>query len=201
MRRFYENFCALDHHTCQLTPASALAFFEVVKGTGFVNFGPSAVAFPTRSGLCDPLPSIARPLQSIVGEADALFLGADWKSLPPALRIGISRLDYALLVGAMLQNGKVSLMRQATAAASIFAIGKKDSSKLREIWAWQHISARSARLPAPPRLGNPGVFSRIKNTADGKLYFSKRDAKAFFDQLKLPIDIRPYFWTSVAAVG
>ena len=49
------------------------------------------------------------------------------------------------------------------------------------------------RPPLPPRLGNPGVFKRILKMPGQTLYFSKRDAKAYFDQLKLPTWLVPFF--------
>jgi len=93
----------------------------------------------------------------------------------------------------MIENGKLGFMHCPLGRASIFAIGKKDSSKLREVWAGQHISAMSLRPPRPPLLGNPGVFARIIKSPSRALYFSKRDATAFFDQLALPSALVPCF--------
>jgi len=177
----------------QSTPADALQSFVVERGAGFATFDGSNVALPMQSGLCDPTPCLSDSARRIVSDPSLLFPSAQWSSLTPALRIGIGKPDYARLVWTMVANGKVSLMRHPAAAASVFAIPKKGSTNLREIWAGQHISALSARPPAPPRLGNPGVFSRIVRAPHAQLWFSKRDARAFFDQLRLPSQIRPYF--------
>ena len=64
---------------------------------------------------------------------------------------------------------------------------------MREVWSGDKISACAARPPKPPRLGNPAVFVKIQKQVAQPLWFSKRDARAYFDLLKLPAHLRRYF--------
>ena len=192
--RFLERLDAIDDLQFEApSPEVALRAWLDVPDTSFKHFDGNSVNLPLRSAAVDPQAHLSPGTRRIVSNADLLFSGADWKSLPPALRIGISVPNYAKLTARMLQNGKLGLMRGPLGKASIFAVGKKGSTKLREVWAGQHISGLAARPPKPPMLGNPGVFARIVKPPHLNLFLSKRDATAFFDQLALPRPLVPCF--------
>ena len=95
-----------------LPAQSAFEVGDIIARITGPKFGPDAVALPARSGQCDPLSSLEPSARRIILNPERMFPRANWATLPPALRIGISKGDYALLLVAMLNNGKLSLMRQ-----------------------------------------------------------------------------------------
>jgi len=156
-------------------------------------FDASKVDTPTRAAQVDPLvfqqPGLARDI------ADPAFL---FPSVPEGSPAKLSRpagqpAQYLQLTARLLQCGKCRLRHEVAAAAPVFFIGKKGKDAQREIWSGDRISAAARPPPKPYRLGNPGVFARIMKTPGVPFIFAKRDAKTFFDQLRLPPILRPFF--------
>ena len=94
----------------------------------------------------------------------------------------------------MLPRVKLDLMMRPKASAPVFVVSKRGTMGLqREVWSGNDISAAARRPPKPARLGNPGVFTRLHRRPGHKLLFGKRDAKAWFDQLRAPRELRAFF--------
>jgi len=176
-----------------VTPDAVLARFRSKTQPWVENGSADLVDVPDQAALVDPLDAVDAEARTVLSDPALLFPSACWSSLPAAKPVGLNADSYAALTARLFRHGKVCLSRSAIAKASVFLIGKRGGSRLREIWSGNHISAFSRRPPAPPRLGNPGVFKRIIRRAHDTLFFSKRDAKAYFDQLRLPVRLRPYF--------
>ena len=151
------------------------------------------VDLAVRASTCDPLiymdPAHARAL----ADPAVLFLHEIPTDVSEHKRFTGSRREYVNLTARMAISGKVRFRHKAWASAQVFAVGKKSSGQLREVWCGDRISAVAAKPPLPPRLGNPGVFSRCHYRSGTHPVFSKRDAKTYFDLLALPPSLRPFF--------
>ena len=182
-----------DSETTRMSPAEA--FQDVAAGSA-VAYSPLVAAdvdLPTVACNCDPTANMPSLLASRLRDPAHIFPNGVPVNLPAARSSNASRDEYAVLSARMLRCGKARLRLKVHCAASTFTIGKKGSTKLREVWAGDRISAAATRPPKPRRLGNPAVFMWIIKKLDRPLYYSKRDAKAYFDQLKLPYLLRPFF--------
>ena len=60
-----------------------------------------------------------------------------------------------------LRSGKVRLHTEPRAAATLFAIGKKDSDKQRVIWNGKDISLAAKRPPKPPLRATPAALAGL----------------------------------------
>lgn len=77
--------------------------------------------------------------------------------------------------------------------APVFAVGKSAAGHQRKIWNGAELSEVAARPPAPPRLANPSSFLDLDLEPQEAVWFSKRDAETFFDVLKVPEELTPWF--------
>ena len=59
----------------------------------------------------------------------------------------------------------------------IFAVGKKDSDKQREVWHGSRVSQASADPPSPPDLASPSALLALECTADDPIFLSKKDGR------------------------
>jgi len=175
------------------SPEQLLALFGSHAQPWVHDGDPECVDLPDRAAQVDPLDAVDQSCRSSLLDPGRLFPDEGWDSLPPAKAIGLTAPRYAALTARLLRCGKACLRRDVVARASVFLIGKHGGTRLREIWSGNHISARAARPPVPPRLGNPGVFKRLYKRPGVTFFFSKRDAKAYFDQLRLPSCLQPFF--------
>ena len=100
--------------------------------------------------------------------------------------------EYCKLAARQLRSGKVEFQDHARAGADVFAVGKSND-KLHEVWNGHHLSLAAVKPPAPPHVATPGVFPDIELALGDVLYVSKRDASVYFDQLRLPRAVRPWF--------
>ena len=140
---------------------------------------------PEASGLVDPTPFLDAEAQAVIGSAERLFPNiADW------LRHGgiISASDkneYAKLVVRQLRANKVALFERVDAWASVFAVGKSSGNQ-REVWNGANLSSGAAPPPRPPHLANPSCFLDLEALDGDRVRVTKRDARCYFDQLRLP---------------
>jgi hypothetical protein len=109
------------------------------------------------------------------------------------------RCEYAKLVARQIRAGKIELASTCSASADIFAVGKS-SGKLREVWSGGAISERAARPQKPPLLANPSPLLNLQATRDRPLHVYKRDARCYFDQLRVPRELRRWFGRPSLAV-
>ena len=82
---------------------------------------------------------------------------------------------------------------EASCQRSIFVIHKKGKTTQREVWNGSLITEAAAHPYFPPRLANPAALTDLEASSDRPLWVSGRDAKVFFDQLRAPSDLIPFF--------
>ena len=125
-------------------------------------------------------------LEQLISFGKGLFC-ADRAALPTRCALsGASRGEYRRLVLRQLRSGKVRLHTEPQVAATLFAVGKKDSDKQRIIWNGKEISEAALKPPKPPLQANPAALSELEATRDRPLWLSGRDARVFPDQLGAP---------------
>jgi hypothetical protein len=90
-------------------------------------------------------------------------------------------------------SGKVCLLDCAMAGGSVFAVGKRDSPKKREVWDGGRVSAAAVQPPKPPNLASPSTLIDLQTSAAEPFLLSKRDGRCLFDQLRCPPELVPYF--------
>jgi len=105
---------------------------------------------------------------------------------------GAERVQYIQLVVAQLRAGKLALSARIKAGGSVFGRLKSDGRRMREIWNGSAVAAAAAKPPPPPHLVSPSCFAFQELRPGQQLYVSKRDAKCWFDQLRLPRHLEPY---------
>ena len=91
-----------------------------------------------------------------------------------------------------LKSDKVKLGAFAYAGAGVFPVSKKNG-RCREVWNGHDLSEASVKPPLPPVLASPTALTNIQTTADSRVFVTKRAIRAYFDQLSLVEQLRPYF--------
>ena len=100
--------------------------------------------------------------------------------------------EYAKLVVRQLRAHKVALFERVDAWASVFAVGKSSGNQ-REVWNGANLSSGAAPPPRPPHLANPSCFLDLEALDGDRVRVTKRDARCYFDQLRLPRHLRSWF--------
>ena len=91
-----------------------------------------------------------------------------------------------------LRANKVALFERVDAWASVFAVGKSSGNQ-REVWNGANLSSGAAPPPRPPHLANPSCFLYLEAFDGDRVRITKRDARCYFDQLRLPGHLRSWF--------
>ena len=74
----------------------------------------------------------------------------------------------------------------------MFGVGKRDSTKVREVWHGSRVSDAAIRPPPPPHLASPSALLDLESSLDCPVRLSKRDGRCLFDQLRLPPDLERF---------
>ena len=144
------------------------------------------------SARVDPTDALGAEDAAIVGDPGALFEKVTRGDASGAYVGARDRAEYAKLVLRQLRCNKVSLRWQVSGWASVFAVNKGSGGQ-REVWNGSRISAAALRPPRPPHIATPVVFGDIELESGQRLRLSKRDARCYFDQLRLPSALRGWF--------
>ncbi|OLQ04444.1 Pepsin II-4 [Symbiodinium microadriaticum] len=153
----------------------------------------SAVDLPNRAGTCDPLLHVGADLQAAITDAASIFPDAPTHAIGPVSSSTDNYGEYVKLVAREIACGKMRLRRSVRGVAPVFAVGKSAAGHQRKIWNGAELSEVAARPPAPPRLANPSSFLDLDLEPQEAVWFSKRDAETFFDVLKVPEELTPWF--------
>ena len=121
-----------------------------------------------------------------------MFADADVSHIRAGKINNSDRGEYARLVVRQLRAGKVGLRDNVSSSASVFAVGKSGGA-LREVWNGSELSAAAALPLRPPHLAGVSALTDLEASPDEPVRVYKRDAKCFFDQLKLPAALQPFF--------
>ena len=179
------------------SPDSPLDAFLEVSGQAenLVSSTLSADAFDLleSSGGVDPMPSLDPVVAQPLLDESLLFPDPPQGLNKFANVRSEHRAEYVLLVARQLRAGKVRLARSVNAGATIFPVAKKDSIKQREVWSGDRVSLAAARPPKPPDLASPSALLGLECTPEDTFLISKRDARCWFDQLKLPEHLALWF--------
>ena len=146
-----------------------------------------------QSALVDPMAILPTSTKSVLTDPALLFpAGVDHL---PAVRTSreSNHGDQVSLIIRSLRAGKLGLSLRPAASADSFVVGKHDSAKLREVWNGSLLTEAAARAPKPPLQACPAALGTLEATDDDPLLISCRDGRAFFDQLRLPDELRKYF--------
>ena len=100
-------------------------------------------------------------------------------------------IEYAKLVGRQHRSGKVVLSDWAHAGGAIFPVGKPSGAQ-REVWNGTRVSQAAARPPKPVHLLSPTSLLTLEVRPGDHILVCKRDARCYFDQLRLPEALRPW---------
>ena len=147
---------------------------------------------PVAGATCDPENLLSDGVISQLSNAKVLFpegVANTVRASGPARR---DRKEYLLLTARQLAAGILRLHCKVLSCADMFAV-EKPNGKQRAIWNGSSISEAAAVPPMPPRLANPSSFLEILVEPGERIYFSKRDASAYFDTLRAPEVLQPFF--------
>lgn len=145
------------------------------------------------SGGCDPMPYIDETNRDIIV---AGFFQRPPDGLAKFATVCTGDLDeYAALVVRQLRSRKVELRAHVRGGGAVFAVGKRDSAKLRlrEVWHGARVSDCALPPPAPPCLAGPTALLDLESSIERPLFMSKRDGRCLFDQLSAPWHLRGFF--------
>ena len=179
-------------------PSGRLCLAELIGDTEVLgrSINPPLVAADCdlldRSGLVDPMPDLSSSARGILDVPEVLFerISDKLRVVPRIRRSDLA--EYCKLVGMQLRSRKVALSTVAFCGAGVFAVGKKNG-RSREVWNGHDLSEASAKPPLPPLLASPTALTNIEIKPGTRVFVSKRDMKAYFDQLSLADNLRPYF--------
>ena len=132
-------------------------------------------------------------LREIVENPTKLVTVADNKLSPDVVYTGGRRSEYVLLLRKEFRAGKITFQSNCKHAKQIFFLPKKSSDALREVWNGKGLSAATVQSPLPPWLSSPSCLADLEASDDRPLLMSARDGACFFDQLRVPKDLQPYF--------
>jgi site-specific DNA-cytosine methylase len=145
------------------------------------------------AGQLDPMSFMPAQVSSVLQSPDLLFpKGVD--HIPSYLASREPHHgDRVTLTIRMLRAGKLALMKNARASADTFVVGKRDSAKLRDIWNGGRITDAAIHSLKPPLQANPAALANLEASDDRPQTLTCRDGKIFFDQLRIPSSLQPFF--------
>ena len=152
---------------------------------GPVPLKASSVDGLSRAGLVDPAHALDPDARSIVSNPSLLFPGvvAGATNVPSIDHRNATK--YIKLVATQLRSGKIGLTYRPAAGGVSFAVGKRGSDKVREVWHGAAVSDLCMPPPTPPHLLPPTAVVYLQCDVDSPYSMSKRDAACCFDQLRL----------------
>ena len=145
------------------------------------------------SATLDPLPWLPASARAVLCNPDELFPGGVSHLGGARTSREVNHGDHISLLIRSLRSGKVGLAIRAKSSADTFVVGKHGSSKLREVWNGALLTDAALAAPKPWLQANPASLGSLECTDDDPFLVSCRDGRAFFDQLKAPHQLRPYF--------
>ncbi|CAE7480188.1 unnamed protein product, partial [Symbiodinium pilosum] len=178
--------------------------FDKFEQGSFVQSQPlvgAAVDLPRKAATCDPVLHVPAELREMLRNASSIFPAVPAGELGPCCRHQEDPEQYAILIAREVKCGKIRLRRQANGVAPIFAVGKSAAGRQRKIWNGSELSSIAAKPPPPPRLANPSSFLDLHVGTDTPVFYSKRDAETFFDVLKVPDELCPWFGQPPLSAG
>ncbi len=150
------------------------------------------VDFLEVSGGVNPLSFLPGSIAELLKSPDKLFphLAGDCAAAKVSAR---DKIEYARLTVKGLRSGKLDLSLTIQCNGESFAVSKRGGQRQREVWHGGRISELALAPPHPPLLANPAALGELCGSDDVPLAASSRDCMVFFDQLRSPIELRPYF--------
>jgi len=152
-----------------------------------------------KAATLDPLPLLSAPIRNSLEAGNGVFEDG----LKPMNRVNIGgkdRVEYVKLVARQIRAGQLGLARTSIGAGSLFAVGKKGSSKQRAVWNGAGVSARANAPPCPRHLASPTALLALRCGKDQSIYVTKRDGTCWFDQLRLPGDLAKHMGRPVVSL-
>ena len=173
-----------------LEPAGAI--WQLVSDPAVRPLNASLIDTPDVAAQCDPMPHLDEETRARILAPTGVFSSAPTRLLRFPGISGSERRQYIALVVVQLRAGKLALSSRILAGASVFGRVKSDGKRMREIWNGSLVSQAATRPPPPPDPVPPSCFAYQEVEPGQRLRASKRDAKCWFDQLKLPDHLQLY---------
>ena len=182
----------LSRSTLAPTPGSAYRRL-VSKGScpKAVPLRADRVDIPPACSRVDPSPFLPPDVRRIACDPELLFPDGVEAVRMTRFSAG-ARAEYVLLLRRQIRVGKIRLTTHANHVSSVFAVGKQDGDRLREVWDGGPLSRCAAPPPKAPYLANPAALTGLECSDDLPLWVSTRDGACFFDQLRLPSGLVAY---------
>lgn len=186
---------ACQVHTCDLDLPNSNAFRMLVERNASPKYLPlraDRVDLPAQCSLVNPEPFLPTEVAYVIQHPDALFpSGVEHERTEPSFSAG-ARAEYVMLLRRQVRVHKVQLARSIQHVASVFAVGKSDKNRQREVWDGGPLCSCTLPPPEAPHLANPSALSTLESSDDRPLWVSTRDGASFFDQLYLTPELREY---------
>jgi len=182
---------------CSAPLEGRLAFADLISDVGVTGSRSATLVADQcdlleHSGGCDPLVVLPPKLQSFLRDPGHFFPNVK-RGFALAARVRRDdRREYARLVMLQLRAGKVCLLPEVHAAASIFPVGKT-GGRLREVWSGDKISRSAVPPLPPPHIASQTALLNLEASVAKPIRVWKRDARCYFDQLALPPELRQWF--------
>ena len=178
---------------CDDTPSATAAWqsFEDAVTAEPLRLQADLVDLPSTAATCDPYHLLGPELRTAWDNPDCIVprerTGHDAHRVHPR-----DRQEYLRLTVRELNLGKLVLLKDAKGLGSIFPV-KKTGNRQRAVWHGTLVSEGSSRPLKPRRLADPSAFQGLDWDAGTRVLWSKRDAASFFDTLRCPEALRPWF--------
>ena len=149
-----------------------------------------AVDVLPQAGVCDPIPCMPESVQKILTNESAMFGGAHEGLSVFAGVASEDKAEYIKLVVRHLRAGQLGLAVHVKGGGTVIAVGKPGGKRQRAVWHGRRVSAAARPPPKPRHLASPTALTYLECRPGKQLRCSKRDASCWFDQLRLPSELR-----------
>ena len=94
----------------------------------------------------------------------------------------------------------MELVADVRGGGGIFGVPKSEG-RVRPVWNGTRVSEAALAPPKPEHLTGVAALTKLETEPSKPFYFSKRDGRSMFDQLRAPACCRPFFGQPAFKVG
>ena len=144
------------------------------------------------SGTCDAQSYLPQNLHDAICGDGGLFRNVTTHRKIVPRYSGKDRSQYARATVRALVSGKLRLRTKVEAGGTVFCVAKPSGGQ-REVWHGRYVSGLVPSPPKPRHQPTPSCLLDLEAGPAQPLFFSKRDATAYFDSLVAPTCVQPWF--------
>lgn len=179
--------------------AAELPFSDSGKNLGRAALVADRVDCLEQAGRCDALEHLNPEVQAVLTDPTLLFGSAHpgldkFDDVDPR-----DRGEYVKLVSKQLRCGQLGLASSVQAGGTVFPVGKP-TGKVRAVWHGKRVSQAAIAPPVPRHLASPSALLHLEASKERPIRVSKRDARCWFDQLRLPQPLRDWMGRPVVSL-